>query len=137
MVSARCGTVSKMVPRSHVVDHRQALLGDRDDARDLRLLTDRGLTHAEEEACHFPDKSRYLHLRLKHPDEAFERLIPRACDFIDEGRTAGGVLVHCSAGVSRSPFIWPVFERILRVEWQNQGVWQSSRAGSLPEGNRP
>jgi hypothetical protein len=43
-----------------------------------------------------------VHLRLKDPDDAFERLIPRACEFTDEGRTAGGVLGHCPADVSRS-----------------------------------
>jgi protein-tyrosine phosphatase len=113
-------------------------LGDRDDARDLKLLKDRRLTHvlncAEEEACHFHGSLRYLHLRMKDPDEAFERLIPRACDFIDEGRTVGGVLVHCSAGVSRSAatvLAWLVCRG--RMELNKAAEFLSSRVLTNPD----
>jgi diacylglycerol kinase (ATP) len=82
-------------------------LGDRDDARDLPRLRQRNITHilncALEEACHHPRHLRYLHLKMHDPDPQFEQLITPACDFIDAAlRQPAGVLVHCSAGVSRS-----------------------------------
>ena len=81
-------------------------LGDRDDARERALLFRRGITHvlncAEDEPCHFARELEYLHPPMKDPDERFGGFVTSACDFIDQGRTAGGVLVHCSAGVSRS-----------------------------------
>ena len=82
-------------------------LGDRDDARDLPRLRERRITHvlncAEDEPCHHPKHLRYLHLRMRDPDPRFEHLITPACDFIDAAlRQPTGVLVHCSAGVSRS-----------------------------------
>lgn len=85
-------------------------LGDRDDARDLPRLRHRNITHvlnsAEEEPCHHPAHLHYLHLKMKDPDPRFEHLITPACDFIDAAlRQPTGVLVHCSAGVSRSAAI--------------------------------
>jgi protein-tyrosine phosphatase len=82
-------------------------LGDRDDARDLPRLRQRNITHvlncAEEEPCHHPKHLRYLHLAMRDPDPRFDQLIDRACDFIDAAlRKNTGVLVHCSAGISRS-----------------------------------
>lgn len=82
-------------------------LGDRDDARDLQRLRSRGITHivncAEEIPCHYPGDFEYLYLRLADPDARFGGLIPSFCDFIDRAVGGGGrVLVHCSAGVSRS-----------------------------------
>lgn len=81
-------------------------LGDRDDARALAGLRRRGITHvlnvAKEQPCHFCGEFAYLHLDLDDPDERFGALIPQVCEFIDAGRREGHVLVHCSAGVSRS-----------------------------------
>jgi protein-tyrosine phosphatase len=40
---------------------------------------------------------------MRDPDPRFDQLIDRACDFIDAAlRKNTGVLVHCSAGISRS-----------------------------------
>lgn len=85
------------------------LLGDREDAGDLRRLRAAGVTHvlncAKELPCRFPGEFIYLRLDLTDPDPALVRQIDRACDFIDTGRRGGTVLVHCTAAVSRSPAV--------------------------------
>ena len=81
-------------------------LGDREDSRDRANLLRHGVTHvvncaAELPCCH-PDAFAYLALGLRDPDSAFAARAREAMGFIDRGRAAGGVLVHCTAGVSRS-----------------------------------
>jgi protein-tyrosine phosphatase len=82
-------------------------LGGREDARDLKLLKQHGVTHvlncAVELPNYHPGEFAYLRLDMKDPDPRFYRLLGTARTFIDEGRSSGGVLVHCFAGVSRSP----------------------------------
>lgn len=83
-------------------------LGDGKDAHDRDLLLGRGITHvlncAREVPCWYPTDFRYLHLRLRDPDPSFTDHIERICTFIRRGRRGGGgVLVHCFAGLSRSP----------------------------------
>lgn len=84
----------------------ELFLGDRDDAGDLKLLKTAGITHivncAEELPCRFPQEFCYLHLRMKDPDTGFQALIPSLCQFVDDATITGKVLIHCSAGVSRS-----------------------------------
>ena len=84
-------------------------LGDREDARDEARLLREGITHvvncAGELPCYFDGRFVYLWLKLKDPDDSFAAEIPRFCEFIDDGRRAGNVLVHCTAGVSRSPAV--------------------------------
>ena len=69
-------------------------------------LTGAGITHvlncAREVPCSYRGEFRYWHLRLTDPDQAFQDEIERICRFIRRGRRAGGVLVHCAAGLSRS-----------------------------------
>ena len=81
-------------------------LGDREDSRDRRGMARHGVTHvvncAAELPCAFPDELRYLPLALRDPDPQFCRIAGPAVAFIDEGRDSGAVLVHCTAGVSRS-----------------------------------
>jgi hypothetical protein len=81
-------------------------LGDRDDASDLKLLKSFGITHvvncAGELPCRFPQEFCYLPLHLKDPDERFQDHIRSVCQFVDNATRNGRVLVHCSAGVSRS-----------------------------------
>jgi hypothetical protein len=81
-------------------------LGDREDSRDRKALAHHGITHvvncAAELPCAFPDDFHYLALSLRDPDPNFRRAADRAMGFIDRGRASGAVLVHCTAGVSRS-----------------------------------
>ena len=50
----------------------------------------------------FPD-IRYHEVPLADPDERFTEFVPGVVAFIDEARRSGPVLLHCLAGVSRSP----------------------------------
>jgi hypothetical protein len=84
-------------------------LGDRSDARACELLRKRGIPHivncSKELPCHFEKEFIYLWLALEDPDPVFAAKIPAVCAFIDEGRTRGKVMVHCTGGVSRSPAV--------------------------------
>ena len=54
--------------------------------------------------CLFPDHIKYLHLPIQDmPGEDLLLILGTACDFIQRALDCShGVLVHCSAGVSRS-----------------------------------
>jgi hypothetical protein len=84
-------------------------LGDRGDACDRRLLCQRGITHiincSKELPCHFEGEFVYLWLRMDDPDPRFAAMMPEFCTFLDQGRRAGKVMVHCTGGVSRSPAV--------------------------------
>jgi hypothetical protein len=86
---------------------RGLFLGDCRDAHDRDLLLGLGITHvlncAAEMPCWYRRDFRYYHLKLTDPDPEFHEYIDKACRFIHRGRKAGGVLVHCRAGLSRSP----------------------------------
>lgn len=86
---------------------RKLYLGDVYTARDRHWLEQVGVTHilncAEEIPCFHRGHFRYLHLRLTDPDPEFHEYIEKLARFIRRGRRAGGVLVHCAAGLSRSP----------------------------------
>ena len=86
---------------------RGLFLGDRRDAHDRDLLAGLGVTHilncAREVPCWYRRDFRYCHLKLTDPDPEFHEYIEKFCKFIHRGRRAGGVLVHCRAGLSRSP----------------------------------
>jgi protein-tyrosine phosphatase len=82
-------------------------LGDGRDAKDHSLLMSVGITHilncAVDVPCWYPEDFRYLHLELTDPDPEFHEHIEPLCAFIHRGRKRGAVLVHCRAGLSRSP----------------------------------
>jgi hypothetical protein len=84
-------------------------LGDRKDARDRDMLAGVGITHivncAEEVPCWYRKDFRYFHLKLTDPDPEFHEYIETCSKFIHRGRKAGAVLVHCAAGLSRSPSV--------------------------------
>jgi Dual specificity phosphatase, catalytic domain len=84
-------------------------LGDRGDAANRERLRSRGITHivncSKELPCHFEADFRYLWLKLDDPDPQFATKMPEFLAFIDEGRSAGKVMVHCTGGVSRSPAV--------------------------------
>jgi protein-tyrosine phosphatase len=86
---------------------RKLYLGDIYTARDRHWLEQIGITHilncAEEVPCFHRGQFRYCHLKLTDPDPEFHEYIEKLCRFIRRGRRAGGVLVHCRAGLSRSP----------------------------------
>ncbi len=88
---------------------RGLFLGDGYDAKDRELLRSAGITHivncAAEVPCWFRGDFRYLHLKLRDPDPDFSEHIDRCVKFIRRGRRTGGVLVHCLAGLSRSPAV--------------------------------
>jgi protein-tyrosine phosphatase len=82
-------------------------LGDCKDAHDREMLLGVGITHilncAEQLPCWYPRDFQYCHLPLTDPDPEFHEYIEKLCKFIHRGRKAGAVLVHCRAGLSRSP----------------------------------
>jgi hypothetical protein len=84
-------------------------LGDVQDARDLPALKREGITHivncASELPCYFGEDFIYLALRLRDPDARLGTQIDKVCEFIDGGRDAGKVLVHCIRAGSRSPAV--------------------------------
>ncbi len=84
-------------------------LGDREDARDRDRLVETGITHvvncARELPSHLESEFTYLRLNLDDPDPGFRAALAPVCAFIDRGRTEGGVLVHCTAAVSRGPAV--------------------------------
>jgi hypothetical protein len=86
---------------------RGLFLGNAPAAHDRCLLLGLGITHvlncAREIPCWYRTDFRYLHLKMTDPDPSFLEHIERICQFIHRGRKAGGVLVHCRAGISRSP----------------------------------
>jgi protein-tyrosine phosphatase len=46
---------------------------------------------------------RYHQVPIADPDERFPEFLPDVIAFIDEARKGGAVLLHCMAGISRSP----------------------------------
>ncbi len=46
---------------------------------------------------------RYHEVRIDDPDERLAEFLPGVVAFVDEARRRGPVLLHCVAGVSRSP----------------------------------
>lgn len=51
----------------------------------------------------YPEEFNYKVLKVDdHDDQDLSMYFSEARDFIEEGRKAGGVLVHCAAGISRS-----------------------------------
>jgi hypothetical protein len=85
-------------------------LGNRESARDLRLLREAGITHvincAEELPNYHDGQFTYLALKLRDPDPNLHQHLASVCAFIDNARQQDGrVLVHCFAAISRSPTV--------------------------------
>lgn len=122
---------------------KRLYLGDRKDAHDRDLLESIGITHvlncAEEVPCWYRRSFRYYHLKLTDPDPEFCEYIAKLCKFIHRGRRAGGVLVHCRAGLSRSPsailayLCWRGMELSDALERLRRGVRESDQAFIEPD----
>ena len=90
-------------------------LGNVEAARDVEMLKRRNvkavltvMRYKGMPDCyhvHLPKDFTHLHIDVYDAADAESSLLPhlaRCVAFISEGRRAGGVLVHCFAGVSRS-----------------------------------
>jgi dual specificity MAP kinase phosphatase len=87
-------------------------IGNQRDAANRERLTELGVTHILNVTAHLPlhfENDGITYLRLPASDSGSQNLkqyFSEAISFIENARTANGkVLVHCQAGVSRSPSI--------------------------------
>lgn len=76
-------------------------------ASDLQALTRHGIRAIVDASNHegnprFPG-IRYHEVRIDDPDERLAEFLPGVVAFVDEARRHGPVLLHCVAGISRSP----------------------------------
>lgn len=102
----------QMEPGHHIRDH--IYLGSQNCAQDYDFLTKNNITRilvvGEGIECPFESNPRFTYCELPVMDMAEEQIIKyfgTTFDFIDArvnefGDTAGNVLVHCVAGISRS-----------------------------------
>jgi len=84
-------------------------LGSADASQNLEVLKKRNITHILTVGIglklYFPSEFQYKHIEVFDYEQAdlfshFES----STQFVDQGRTkGGGVLIHCAAGISRSP----------------------------------
>ncbi|VDK32737.1 unnamed protein product [Taenia asiatica] len=96
-------------PVSEILDF--LYLGNARDSGDAQLMEERSITHiinaTREQSNFFEGGGKVEYLRVPVDDNNTADLMPYfkpAIEFIDEAvRTGGRVLVHCKAGVSRSP----------------------------------
>lgn len=73
-------------------------------------LQERNITHililSEDIQPNFIGKIKYMVVRIPDSNQAnILSVIPRCISYIEEGIASGGILVHCLAGISRSPTI--------------------------------
>mmetsp|Transcript_6195 Transcript_6195/g.8652 ORF Transcript_6195/g.8652 Transcript_6195/m.8652 type:complete len:119 (-) Transcript_6195:876-1232(-) len=68
----------------------------------------------------FPNEYKYLIIEIvDRPDENLKQHFTKAIEFIEEGRSQKGVLVHCGAGLSRSPSVVAAFlMKTFQVKYQ-------------------
>ena len=122
---------------------RGLYLGDQRAARDRGLLVSVGIAYVLNCAAEMPWKFRrdfrYYHLKLTDPDPSFHEYLDRFCKFNHRGRKAGGVLVHCRAGLSRSPsamvayFCWRGSTLEEALERLRRGVGEADGAFIKPD----
>jgi len=89
----------------------KVFLGGLDSATNMALLQHLRITHIilaiGEMKPHYPKTFSYLTLydAKDSPNFDFSVYFDECAQFIEDGRSAGGVLIHCRAGISRSPTI--------------------------------
>ena len=86
------------------------LTASQDVAAESEILEQYGVTHVLNVASYvrnyFPDRITYKNMNIYDTiDMAILPCLPSAFEFINEGRKAGCVLVHCNAGRSRAASI--------------------------------
>lgn len=118
----------------------KVFLGGLDSGTNLQLLQHLNITHIilaiGEMQPHFPKNFSYLTLHDAKDSVNFDFSVyfNECANFIDAGRAAGGVLVHCRAGISRSPTIMIAYmmkKHRMRYEEALQIVL-SKRSQALP-----
>eukprot|EP00882_Tetradesmus_deserticola_P001541 GHRQ01001663.1.p1 GENE.GHRQ01001663.1~~GHRQ01001663.1.p1 ORF type:complete len:239 (+),score=51.99 GHRQ01001663.1:131-847(+) len=82
-------------------------IGSSETETNLAALRAVGITHILQAGAELAPShaEQFMYKKLQLSDEEDEDLISvsqEACDFINDGRKSGAVLVHCSQGVSRS-----------------------------------
>jgi protein-tyrosine phosphatase len=99
--------ISEIMPQLYLSSH--------EGASKLSYLTERNIGHVlsltSDYPCHFEDQIKYLHLPLPDtPTSDLFALFPQCIEFIGDAIKSGSsVLVHCNAGVSRSPTVVMAF----------------------------
>jgi hypothetical protein len=82
-------------------------LGDSHAAGDLARLLGGGVSHilncTAGVPCSYPGEFEYLQVCVTSAE--FSEQIGPMCQFIDRGRAAGAVLVHCQEGRERGPAV--------------------------------
>ena len=81
-------------------------LSGEDTARNPEQLRSLGIKSIVACGCpaHFPNEFRYLRVTLPdHADAHVDRWLDPTADFISDSLRIGAVLVHCKAGICRSP----------------------------------
>jgi hypothetical protein len=112
-------------------------LGNREAARDLKRLTEAGITHVVNCADELPNYHEgqlvYLALGLRDPDPNLGGHLARVCGFIDQGRKKGRVLVHCFAAISRSPAVVLGYLCHLGFSLEQAARWLGQAAWTDPD----
>jgi len=99
-------------------------LGSKQDAANKNVLIDMDISHVltidTEVTPPFPNEYKYLIIEIvDRPDENLKQHFTKAIEFIEEGRSQKGVLVHCGAGLSRSPSVVAAFlMKTFQVKYQ-------------------
>eukprot|EP00043_Microstomoeca_roanoka_P008078 m.77937 g.77937 ORF g.77937 m.77937 type:complete len:244 (-) comp14090_c0_seq1:65-796(-) len=99
-------------------------IGSLATAKDKKLLTETGITHIVSclQDTPFPDDFKYMHFAARDTEEQdISQFFDSTYQFINDALAAKGkVLVHCRAGVSRSPtIILAYLLRRLRIPLSN------------------
>lgn len=100
-------------------------LGSKQDAANKNVLLDMDVSHVltidTEVTPPFPQDYKYLIVEIvDRSDENLKEHFEKCIEFIEEGRSQKGVLVHCGAGLSRSPSVVSAYlMKTLNIKYQD------------------